>query len=190
MAASASNWEEFTFIPASRETRRREKLEADIKAIFKLFERDGTGLCDIREVGTMVRALGVNPREAQLDQMIQEMESDQSTGYIKYCRDPVKNGGKSEEPRRFYELMMDLLITHEFNGELLVRDSEEIILKAFETLDPDKKGYIDSDYFKDLMTTRGERFNSDEVLELLNAAADPETGYIKYEDYAPILACD
>ena len=188
--AQVHEWEEFSFIPPHREKRRKAKLEEEIKNIFKLFERDKNGLCDVREVGTMVRALGLNPKESQLDKMIREMESDQSTGYVKFKRDPVKPGDTVEEPRRFFELMLDILLTYEYNGELIIRDSEETILRAFEALDPEKKGYIDSEYLKELMTTRGERFTNEEVLEMLNAAADPETGYIKYDDYSPILACD
>eukprot|EP01064_Diplonema_japonicum_P009590 TRINITY_DN17062_c0_g1_i1.p1 TRINITY_DN17062_c0_g1~~TRINITY_DN17062_c0_g1_i1.p1 ORF type:complete len:213 (+),score=51.39 TRINITY_DN17062_c0_g1_i1:70-639(+) len=188
--ASIHEWEEFAFIPPHRETRRREKFETEIKTVFKLFERDNNGLCDVREVGTMVRALGLNPKEKQLDEMIREIETDQSTGFVKFQRDPVPAGEKSTEPRRFFELMLDVLLTHEYQGELLIRDTEESILKAFEALDPEGKGYIDSEYLKELMVTRGERFTNEEVLEMLNAAADPETGYIKYDDYAPILACD
>ena len=188
----ASDWEEFTFVPPAREQRRKQRIESNIRDVFKLFERDNAGLCDVREIGTMVRALGINPRESQIDDMIREMETAQSTGYIKYCRDPVPPGEKqaTPEPRRFLELMMDVLITHEYNGELITRDNEALILKAFEVLDPEKKGYVDSDHLKELLTTRGERFTSEEILEMLNAAADPETGYVKYEDYAPILSCD
>eukprot|EP01059_Diplonema_ambulator_P035549 TRINITY_DN8395_c0_g2_i1.p1 TRINITY_DN8395_c0_g2~~TRINITY_DN8395_c0_g2_i1.p1 ORF type:complete len:190 (+),score=47.40 TRINITY_DN8395_c0_g2_i1:40-609(+) len=188
--ASIHEWEEFDYIPPHREKKRRDRLEQEIRNVFKLFERDNNGLCDVREVGTMVRALGLNPREKQLDDMVKEIETNQTTGFVKLQRDPVPAGGKSDEPRRFLELMMDILLTHEYQGELMVRDTEETILKAFETLDPEGKGYIDSEYLKELMITRGERFTNEEVLEMLNAAADPETGYIKYDDYAPILACD
>eukprot|EP00755_Sulcionema_specki_P037090 Sspe_Gene.108203::Locus_87362_Transcript_1_1_Confidence_1.000_Length_661::g.108203::m.108203 len=188
--AAVGDWEEFRFIPPHREKLRREKLEKKIRDVFKLFERDNNGMCDIREVGTMVRALGLNPRERQLEEMIKEIESEQSTGFVKYKRDPVQPGEKTEEPRRFFELMMDILTTHEFQGELMIRDSEETILRAFEVLDPEKRGFIDSEYLKELMTSRGEKFTNEEILEMLNAAADPETGYIKYGDYAPILALD
>eukprot|EP01065_Artemidia_motanka_P022985 TRINITY_DN2728_c4_g1_i1.p2 TRINITY_DN2728_c4_g1~~TRINITY_DN2728_c4_g1_i1.p2 ORF type:complete len:325 (+),score=129.32 TRINITY_DN2728_c4_g1_i1:83-976(+) len=287
------DWEEFGHIPQERESRRRDQLEKQVRDIFKLFERDNNSQCDVREVGTMVRALGLNPLEKQLEAMIEEMEEKATTGFIKYKRDPIiltkvkreafdqikfdfrdaihvvgvpdpapqgyepprpkddppfpggsyriqkgmrlnkvngkavvpagpdgKDGlrkrladidraAKEDQPqdldlemehklfdtdcgkkRRFYELMMETLLTHTHQGVLMVRDSEERILKAFETLDPERRGYIDSEYLKELMTSRGEKFTNEEVLEMLNAAADPETGYIKYDDYAPILATD
>eukprot|EP00754_Rhynchopus_humris_P047389 Rhum_TRINITY_DN6977_c0_g1::Rhum_TRINITY_DN6977_c0_g1_i1::g.21397::m.21397 len=190
MAAAAGEWEEFAYVPPAREKKRQARIEVGIRDVFKLFERDNAGQCDVREVGTMVRALGLNPSEAQLEVMVKEMESDQSTGYVKYKRDPVRAGEKGAEPRRFFEVMLDTLLTHEYNGELMVRDSEETILRAFEALDTEQRGHIDSEQLKELMTTRGERFTSEEILEMLNAAADPETGYVKYEDYTPILACD
>eukprot|EP00659_Diplonema_papillatum_P015762 gene15762-24073_t len=135
--AHVSQWEEFAYIPSARQKRRKEKVESEIRNVFKLFERDNNGLCDVREVGTMVRALGLNPKERQLDDMIREMESEQSTGHIKFQRDPVKPDEKSDEPRRFLELLSDVLLTFEFNGELMVRDSEDVLLKAFEVLDPE-----------------------------------------------------
>ena len=36
--------------------------------------------------------------------------------------------------------------------------------------------------------TNGEKFTEAEVQEFLNAAADPDTGVIRYDDYAEILA--
>lgn len=313
------DWEEFGHIPQERDSMRKDALEVEVRDIFKLFERDNNGQCDVREVGTMVRALGMNPPEKQLDAMIDEMEEKSTTGYIKYKRDPVQCKGVKREtfnlirwdfrdmihvkwvpehgpkmegydpprkgedpphpggpvkivkgmrllkinghtlrsdpdnpersqqppspgpppkglkrfyavkrrrtlkdnfyellerldkegvteldlefdhkffdtecqkPRRFLELCMETLLTHNYQGTLIARDPEEKILKAFEALDPERRGFIDSEYLKELMTSRGERFTNEEVLEMLNAAADPETGYIKYDDYASILATD
>lgn len=306
MTENVKDWEEFdqtkTFMPPERMNRRSDQLERKIREIFKLFERENNNMVDIREVGTMVRALGLNPTEEQLEIMIKEIEEQSgSTGFVKYRRDPcnrqvtreqfdqltldhrdgihivtvpdhptpskregvskagikpgmrlIKINGKqvkptlpggleddrsvnarlraaeqkggepgqeqlelelehklfdpeNAEPRRFFELMMETLLTHTFKppahllpsdaddkarAQLMVRDSEDKIMRAFETLDSEKRGYIDSEWLKEMMTTRGEVFQNEEILEMLNAAADPETGYIKYDDYAPILATD
>ena len=34
-----------------------------IKDAFALFDKDSKGVCDVREVGTVVRHLGINPTE-------------------------------------------------------------------------------------------------------------------------------
>ena len=40
---------------------------------FTLFERDRSGLCDARELGTVLRSLGINPTEAQLHSFREDM---------------------------------------------------------------------------------------------------------------------
>ena len=36
-----------------------------IKEAFALFDKDSKGVCDVREVGTVVRHLGINPTEVR-----------------------------------------------------------------------------------------------------------------------------
>jgi len=36
-----------------------------IKDAFALFDKDSKGVCDVREVGTVVRHLGINPTEVR-----------------------------------------------------------------------------------------------------------------------------
>eukprot|EP01006_Ploeotia_vitrea_P057202 TRINITY_DN68159_c8_g4_i1.p1 TRINITY_DN68159_c8_g4~~TRINITY_DN68159_c8_g4_i1.p1 ORF type:complete len:183 (+),score=38.98 TRINITY_DN68159_c8_g4_i1:112-660(+) len=168
--------EELSYIPPQREQLTQERIKKQIRAAFAPFEREGSDTCDIRDVGTVVRALGLNPTEAQLHQMIEEIEEDEPTGFVRF--------------ERFEALMKRVLTRGEFNSKVIARDAEETILAAFEVLDPEKKGYIDADFMRELLLTKGERFTNDEVLEFINAAADPETGQIKYEDYAAILAVD
>ena len=87
-------------------------------------------------------------------------------------------------------------------------------VQAFQSLDSDKKGYLEAEYFKNLMSRRalhppnllsrtlhlsialnlvcfcshGEKFSQEELEEMLAAAVDVETGRIYYEDFAELLA--
>ena len=63
------------------------------------------------------------------------------------------------------------------------RDSEEKLLRAFRTLDPENKGYVESDKIRTLLTTHGERFSQEEIDDFLHFAVDAETGLLHYEDY-------
>ena len=38
---------------------------AEFKEAFALFDKDSKGVCDVREVGTVVRHLGINPTEVR-----------------------------------------------------------------------------------------------------------------------------
>ena len=63
------------------------------------------------------------------------------------------------------------------------RDPEDKLLRAFRTLDPDNKGYIEADKLRNLLTTHGERFSQEEIYDFLTFAADAESGLMHYEDY-------
>ena len=74
--------------------------------------------------------------------------------------------------------------------EEYTRDSEEKIMRAFRAFDPEGKGYIDGEYLKNLLMTRGDSFRPKEAQEMLAVAVDEGTGHIYYEDFAKLLAED
>ena len=47
------------------------------------YDRDGTDTIDSRELGTLVRVLGLNPSDAEVKQMTQEIDHD-SSGEIEF----------------------------------------------------------------------------------------------------------
>jgi len=122
----------------------------------------------------VVRSLGFNPTQAQLRGILQEVrDPDVDTGYVQYDR---------------FEKCMLRIVT-EKQMEFL-RDNEDKLLRAFKAFDPDDKGFIDPDYLKDVLTSRGDAFREEEVKELMSAAIDSKTGNIFYEDFAEVLAAD
>jgi calmodulin len=174
--AAVLDLDQFSYIPPSWGERRKKEHEKKLDELFVIFERDGNGTCDVREVGAIVRAMGLNPSEAQVNKIIETVEEVESTGFIKLDR--------------LRTVILDILITHEFKGQLMIRDEEETIFRAFAALDKDRKGYVESEYLKEVLTTMGEKLNTEEVLEMINAAADPETGHIYYDEYAPVLSTE
>uniref|UniRef100_A0A8C8FXP6 EF-hand domain-containing protein n=1 Tax=Oncorhynchus tshawytscha TaxID=74940 RepID=A0A8C8FXP6_ONCTS len=47
-------------------------LSAEFKEAFSLFDKDGDGTITTKELGTVMRSLGQNPTEAELQDMINE----------------------------------------------------------------------------------------------------------------------
>ena len=51
---------------------------AKFKKAFSLFDKDGDGTITTKELGTVMRSLGQNPTEAELQDMINEVDQDGS----------------------------------------------------------------------------------------------------------------
>lgn len=51
-------------------------LSLEFKEAFSLFDKDGDGTISCKELGTVMRSLGQNPTEAELQDMVNEVDSD------------------------------------------------------------------------------------------------------------------
>jgi Ca2+-binding EF-hand superfamily protein len=165
---------------AAKDTRildkRRDALRVHLQTAFALFDRDANGTCDVREVGTIVRSLGVSPSQRQFASMLEEMEDDEPTGFIRFDK--------------FEKVVLPVIVENEYKGEMVARHSEDELLRAFKALDPEGHGWISADTFRELMSTTGEKLTSEEIEEMMNVCIDPETGNVVYDEYCSILAED
>jgi calmodulin len=48
----------------------------EFEEAFKMFDKDNDGLITIRELGTVMRTIGQNPTDIELQEMIDEVDSD------------------------------------------------------------------------------------------------------------------
>ena len=78
---------------------------------------------DVRELGTVIRSLGLCPTEAEVNEIIAETEDETATGYVRLDR--------------LLPVMTKVLLEKKFRSQ-----PEPVLLQAFETLDIDKKGYL------------------------------------------------
>ncbi|CAH8498620.1 unnamed protein product [Schistosoma bovis] len=142
----------------------RDDLEARIREIFDLFDHERNKTIDFRELGTVIRALGGVPTEAEVISLVRELENDPPNGYINYDK--------------FLPVMMQAMEQKRFEPA-----PEEDLLKAFLILDSEKKGFLSADALESYMVSSGEPFTKEEIEEMLAAATDLSKGKIMYRDF-------
>lgn len=87
-------------------------------------------------------------------------------------------------------MFLPVVLTGTYNDELVARDSDGTLRRAFEVIDEGKNGVIDSEKMKQLLKSHGEPMDDEEIQEMINAAEDPDTHTILIEDYVAMLATD
>lgn len=65
----------FSSFPPKADQLTEEQI-AEFKEAFSLFDKDGDGTITTKELGTVMRSLGQNPTEAELQDMINEVDAD------------------------------------------------------------------------------------------------------------------
>ncbi|XP_055003518.1 dynein regulatory complex protein 8 isoform X1 [Sorex araneus] len=99
------------------------------------------------------------------------VEEEEPTGYIRY--------------EKFLPVMIKVLQEKRYRPI-----PEDVLLQAFEVLDPEKRGYLSKDELIKYMTEEGEPFSQEEMEEMLSAAIDPVANVIYYKDYVTMMVLD
>ncbi|CAL8086644.1 unnamed protein product [Calicophoron daubneyi] len=144
------------------------ELEAKLFDAFDLFDHERNKTIDFRELGTVIRSIGGVPTEAELMQLVRELENDPPNGYINF--------------EKFLPAMLEAFEQNRFRGA-----SEQELIKAFSILDADHKGYLSVEEIEAHMTTEGEPFSTDEMEEMLASATDVTRGKVIYREYVVLL---
>ncbi|KAJ7307532.1 hypothetical protein JRQ81_009557 [Phrynocephalus forsythii] len=133
----------------------------EFKEAFSLFDKDGDGTITTKELGTVMRSLGQNPTEAELQDMINEVDAD--------------GNGTIDFPE-FLTMMA---------RKMKDTDSEEEIREAFRVFDKDGNGYISAAELRHVMTNLGEKLTDEEVDEMIREADIDGDGQVNYEGERP-----
>eukprot|EP00277_Geminigera_cryophila_P031645 CAMPEP_0173062188 /NCGR_PEP_ID=MMETSP1102-20130122/3660_1 /TAXON_ID=49646 /ORGANISM="Geminigera sp., Strain Caron Lab Isolate" /LENGTH=223 /DNA_ID=CAMNT_0013928793 /DNA_START=212 /DNA_END=883 /DNA_ORIENTATION=+ len=157
----------FAFLPPVRILKMADQLTeeqiAEFKEAFSLFDKDGDGTITTKELGTVMRSLGQNPTEAELQDMINEVDAD--------------GNGTIDFPE-FLTLMA---------RKMKDTDSEEEILEAFKVFDKDGNGFISAAELRHVMTNLGEKLTDEEVDEMIREADIDGDGQINYEEFVKMM---
>ncbi|KAH7725580.1 Protein CAL-4 a [Aphelenchoides avenae] len=153
---------QFTASSNSEEEFSAEELQEFAQA-FRMFDKDGNGTMNIKELGVAMRTLGLNPTEEELLNLINEFDYD-GNGKIDFGE--------------FCKMMKEM------NKET----DQELIRLAFKVFDKDGNGFITAQEFKHFMTTMGEKFSEEEVDEIIKEVDKDGDEQIDYEEFVNMVA--
>ncbi|XP_056111788.1 dynein regulatory complex protein 8 [Rhinichthys klamathensis goyatoka] len=142
-----------------------------IRNAFDVFDHESNKTVDVREIGTIIRSLGCFPSEAELHDVIAELEEEEPTGFVRY--------------EKFLPTMTKIMLERKFRPI-----PEDLLLQAFEVLDQQKKGHLEPEELTKYLTQEGEPFTQEEMDEMLSAAVDPDKNIILYKDFVSTMTCD
>jgi len=114
------------------------------KDIFSLFDKRGDDNIPSAELVTVLRALGENPINAELEEWISKVDPE----------------GKGEIAFSDFLSILDESRKHE--------DNEDEILESLKVFDTDLSGTIEASELKDILCNMGDKLTSNEVDEFLN----------------------
>jgi len=143
-----------------------EQIE-EFKEAFNLFDKDGDGVITTKELGTVMRSLGQNPSEVELQDMINEVDQD---------------GNGTLDFEEFLVMMAKKQIQMQ-NAE----DNEEELKEAFKVFDKDNNGYISAAELRHVMTNLGEKLTDEEVEEMIKEADTDGDGQVNYDEFVKMM---
>uniref|UniRef100_H3D6A1 Centrin 4 n=1 Tax=Tetraodon nigroviridis TaxID=99883 RepID=H3D6A1_TETNG len=140
-----------------------EEQKQEIKEAFDLFDADGTGTIDVKDLKVAMRALGFEPKKEEIKQMIADIDKEGS-GTIDYVD--------------FLNMM-----THKMSE----KDSKEEIMKAFRLFDDDCTGKISFKNLKRVAKELGETLTDEELQEMIDEADRDGDGEVSEQEFLRIM---
>uniref|UniRef100_A0A1A9ZLG7 EF-hand domain-containing protein n=1 Tax=Glossina pallidipes TaxID=7398 RepID=A0A1A9ZLG7_GLOPL len=131
---------------------------AEFKEAFNMIDQNRDGLVEKEDLHDMLAALGKNPTDDYLEQMMNEASA----------------------PINFTTFLTM------FGERLQVTDPEDVIKNAFSCFDEENTGVIPADRLRELLTTMGDRFTDEDVDEIYQEAPIKD-GLLDYTEFTRIL---
>lgn len=141
-----------------------EEAMEEVKEAFNLFDTEGKGNIDVRELKAAFRALGFQVKKAEIRQLFVDMDKDLSSATISFDE--------------FVEMV---------TPRMQNRDSREEIMKVFALFDDDNTGAISFKNLKRVATELGENLTDEELQEMVDEADRDGDGVINEEEFYRVM---
>ncbi|KAL7485064.1 hypothetical protein ACHAW6_010661, partial [Cyclotella cf. meneghiniana] len=140
-----------------------EEQKQEIREAFDLFDTDGSGTIDAKELKVAMRALGFEPSKEEVRKLISQVDKDGS-GTVNF--------------NEFLAMM---------TTKMCERDSREEIIKAFRLFDDDETGKISFRNLKRVAMELGESITDEELQEMIDEADRDGDGEVSQEEFIRIM---
>ena len=135
----------------------------EIWQTFQLFDKNQDKTIDLDELGDVFRSLGQHYTQAELEEMIQEIDTDKS-GSIEFGE------------------FLQLMVKRERN-----LDTEEEMVEAFKVFDRDNDGRISATELRHVMRQIGENLTEKECEGIIAAGDQDGKGFLCYDEFIKMM---
>ncbi|KAK3578505.1 hypothetical protein CHS0354_007756 [Potamilus streckersoni] len=136
---------------------------AEINEAFNMFDKDGDGKITTKELGEVMRSLGRDPTNAELEDMISEVDID---------------GNGTIDRKEFLDMMA---------RKIKNTDKEKALRQAFNMFDKDGNGFITPAELRQVMGNLGEKLTDEEVDEMIKEADMDGDGRVNYIEFTRMM---
>eukprot|EP00094_Tigriopus_californicus_P002448 TCALIF_02365-PA protein Name:"Similar to Calmodulin (Suberites domuncula)" AED:0.28 eAED:0.28 QI:0/0.33/0/0.75/0.33/0.5/4/0/167 len=153
-----------------------ESLTADELATFKeaftVFDKNQDGTITTKELSTVMRSLGQNPTDAEVQDMINEVDVDGS-GAIEFPEFCVSTN----------QLVKEVMMVKKMQES----DTENEIREAYRVFDKERTGVIAISEMRLILSNLPEKLSEDEIEEMLHTADRDGNGVFSYEEFRMMI---
>ncbi|KAG6476111.1 hypothetical protein ZIOFF_065347 [Zingiber officinale] len=139
------------------------RLSSSLRCCIDGSSLGGASCITPEELGTVIKSLGQNPSEEELQEMVQEVDAD---------------GNGSIEFGEFLNLM---------SRKVKETNVEEELKEAFKVFDKDQNGFISATELRNVMINLGEKLTDEEVEKMIKEADLDGDGQVNYEEFVRMM---
>ncbi|XP_022031730.1 probable calcium-binding protein CML20 [Helianthus annuus] len=149
--------------PSGSRHRLTTQMKHELREAFDLFDADGNGIIDAKELNAATRALGFEMTKEQIDEMMVEVDKDES-GAIDFDE---------------FVYMM--------TSKICERNNKQELTKAFNIIDHDKNGKISILDIKNIARELGEHLTDVEIQSMVEEADRDDDGEVNLEEFMRMM---
>ncbi|CAO0792951.1 unnamed protein product [Mucor circinelloides] len=135
----------------------------EYREAFQLFDKNGDGSVSATELGVVLRSFGMNPTDAELQDMVSDVDAD-GNGHIDF--------------EEFLNLVKDL----KSGG----KDTDDL-REAFKVFDADGNGVIDRSELRKVMSSLNENLTEEELDAMIKEADANGDGQISFDEFKAMM---